>query len=144
MDHDRDGVTILTPDQDDMGRTTHYTEDAAIAICERHAAGQSLVEICQVEGMPARATLYRWLKERPDFSMLLELARDEFADKITREIVDIADKTAKVEDVPLSRLRMDARKTRMQWLLAKFFARRADAEVPPPPMTVTIHLDPEE
>jgi transposase-like protein len=134
-------LTILGPDQDDMGRPSLYSEDRALAICERHASGDSIKDICESEGMPPRPTLYRWLREHPEFAALLECARDELADKISKEIVTIADETTEVEKVPISRLRIDARKTRMQLLLLKSFVRRSEHAEALAPRTVTITLD---
>lgn len=45
------------------------------AICARVASGESQMAICAEEGMPSRATLWRWVKEMPRFAAEFQRAR---------------------------------------------------------------------
>lgn len=73
------------------GRPTTYTEETALAICERIADGESLRTICDDPDMPARSTVFKWLGEHKAFSDQYAHARDAQADAIFDDILDIAD-----------------------------------------------------
>jgi len=50
------------------GRPTSYNTEIAHAICEEMAhTDHSLRRICDAEGMPDPATVYRWLEAHEDF-----------------------------------------------------------------------------
>lgn len=73
------------------GRPTDYNEEKAAEICERLASGESLRSICLDEDMPVRSTVFRWLSHHDEFSIQYTRAREEQADAIFDEILDIAD-----------------------------------------------------
>jgi hypothetical protein len=114
----------------EMGRPTDYTHDVSIDICARIAEGMPLTKICKLDGMPHVATVYRWLADEryKDFRDRYMYAREDQADTLADEIVEIADDTDNdytetvdgilkynAENVNRSRLRVDARK----WVAAK-------------------------
>ncbi len=74
-----------------IGRPTSYTEEIALAICERIADGESLRAICDDPEMPARSTIFKWLSENKAFSDQYARAREEQADALFDEILSIAD-----------------------------------------------------
>lgn len=112
-----------------IGRPTDYTEELADHICERLCDGESLRAICSGEGMPNRATVFRWLAAHETFRDQYARAREEQAETMADEIVGISDETEVTtkhegEEIRLSldatavarnRLRVDARK----WVAAK-------------------------
>lgn len=113
-----------------MARPSDFTQEKADAICARLVEGESLRSICRDEAMPALSTVFKWLREAPGFSDQYARAKEEQADTLADEIVDIADEaetavkdmgdghTAVVFDstaVARNRLRVDARK----WVAAK-------------------------
>jgi hypothetical protein len=89
-----------------------YSDDLAARICEHVADGLSLKEACELPGMPARRTAYKWLGEHDNFVRMYARAREERADLIADEIVSIADSEP---DPNKARVRIDARK----WWAAK-------------------------
>lgn len=95
-----------------MGRPGLYTDALAEQICRMISEGKSLTEVCELEHMPARFTLYRWMREHADFNDAYTRAREERADLLAEEVLTIADETT---DANLGRLRVDARK----WAAAK-------------------------
>lgn len=76
-----------------MGAVSTFSQEVADKICERIAEGETLSEICRAEGMPARRTVYDWLKENEDFAKAMDIARDLGADAIAEEALSIADTT---------------------------------------------------
>jgi len=76
----------LTP-----GRPSSFTQELADTICERIADGESLRTICINEDMPNKATVFRWLAAKPEFSDQYARAREIQADTIFDEMIDIAD-----------------------------------------------------
>lgn len=74
-----------------MGRPSDFTQEIADIICERIADGESLRSICSDDEMPARSTVFRWLARVDGFSDQYMCARDEQAETLFDEIIDIAD-----------------------------------------------------
>jgi len=76
-----------------------YTTHIADFICIRLSEGESLQEIVKTEGMPNRATVYRWLLEQPLFCDKYIRAREEQADTLADEIIGIADESPETVEV---------------------------------------------
>jgi hypothetical protein len=111
-----------------MPRKTDYTQDLADKICEKISAGESLRSICKDEAMPRMATIFRWLANNKSFSDQYARAREEQAETLADEIVQIADdglndtyldengnRRTDQDVIARSRLRVEARK----WVAAK-------------------------
>lgn len=96
------------------GRPSDFTQEIADAICERLAEGESLRKICLGDDMPNKATVFRWLGLHQSFSDQYARAREEQAETLADEIVEIADGN-KDSDPQRDRLRVDARK----WVASK-------------------------
>ena len=119
-----------------MSGVTTYTDEAALVIYERIANGESLKAICEDENMPARSTVFKWLAENKTFSDMYVRAREEQADAIFDEILEIADDgrndwmerrgeedagwVTNGENIQRARLRIDARK----WMAGKLRPRK--------------------
>lgn len=74
-----------------MGRHSTYDPETAAKICERVAEGEPLRQICREKGMPPWRTVYRWLEDNKDFAARFARARDDGADAIAEDILDIID-----------------------------------------------------
>lgn len=118
-----------------MARPTDYNQEIADKICEAISEGMSLRELCRADDMPAKATVFRWLTLHQEFSDQYARAREEQAEAMADEIVNIVDTAANplmVDGIPLmkdgkpvmyadaaaiahARLKMDARK----WVASK-------------------------
>ena len=59
------------------GRTSTFTMEAAMAVCERLAAGEALSAICRDRAMPSLKAVYTWLKRFPVFEAMYLVAREE-------------------------------------------------------------------
>jgi hypothetical protein len=110
------------------GRPSDFSEKLADLICERIADGASLRSICAADGMPNKATVFRWLAAHKGFADQYGRAREEQAETLADEIVQIADdgsndtyldRTGKervnTDVISRSKLRVDARK----WVASK-------------------------
>ncbi|MGN6768489.1 MAG: terminase small subunit protein [Rhizobiaceae bacterium] len=73
------------------GRPTIFTQELADLICERLSEGESLRTICIDEGMPDKATVFRWLAKHYDFATIYARAREVQAEVLADELVEIAD-----------------------------------------------------
>ncbi len=122
-----------------MGRQATYSEDVAVLVLERMAAGETLRGICRDDGMPAASTVRYWVvTDQPvGFAERYARAREAQAEAWSDEIVEISDDTAKDTHVTVyeggvertspntewlgrSKLRVDSRK----WLMAKLHPGR--------------------
>jgi len=114
------------------GRPTTYTQEIADRICEELSLGYSIRTVCKPDGMPAISTFFKWLREHEEFSKQYARAKQESADAMAEDILDIADdgtndwmerqgkngetfEVVNTEVLQRSRLRVDTRK----WLMAK-------------------------
>lgn len=116
-----------------MGRPSEYTDDIGADICARLAGGEPLTKICRDEEMPNPATVYRWLIAHSTFSEMYTRAREDQADTLADEIMEIADdgqndtyrnengvELTNQDVIARSRLRVEARK----WIAAKLKPRK--------------------
>lgn len=74
-----------------VGRPTSYSREMAIRICEMIADGNPLRRITKMEGFPVASTVYLWLLQHEEFSDMYTRAREDQADALADEIVEIAD-----------------------------------------------------
>lgn len=116
----------------DVGRPSDYSLDLATAICSKLADGESLKSVCSADGMPDKSTIYRWLAVNSQFRDLYARAKEDCADTLADEIIEISDDgrndwmernhgeddpgwVANGEHIQRSRLRVEARK----WIASK-------------------------
>lgn len=74
-----------------MGRPTKYTPAVAARICSQLAQGKSMRTVCKDSKLPSMQTVFTWLRDKPDFLEQYEKAKDESADVLVEEILEIAD-----------------------------------------------------
>lgn len=116
-----------------IGRPSGYTQELADRICELLACGQSMRTVCKDEQLPSMQTVFSWLRKFPEFLEQYTRAKQEAADALVEEMIDICDDGTndwmevfdkdgecigyKVngEHVQRSRLRVETRK----WIAAK-------------------------
>jgi hypothetical protein len=85
-----------TPAKNPVGAPTTYNEHIATVICIRIAEGESLNRILKEQGMPAQSAVYEWLLRHPEFAEMYTRAREEQADTLADEIIDIADEQPEI------------------------------------------------
>jgi hypothetical protein len=100
-----------------IGRPSEYTPEMAATICARLAEGEPLTRMCKEPDMPNVVTVYRWMAKHEEFCKLYARAREDQADTMADQIIDIADETGDPHD---KRVRVDARK----WIAAKLKPKR--------------------
>ena len=108
-----------------MARPSIYTKELADNICAQLAEGISLRTVCKSEAIPSAATVFNWLRTRPEFLEQYARAKEESADAMSEEILDLADASLKLSQnvdpkasgavVQASRLQVDTRK----WIMSK-------------------------
>ena len=105
-----------------LGRPSSYDEETGLEICTRIAAGESLAKICQDREMPAMSTVYKWMRENVQFADAYRIAREDQADLLAEQLIEIA----KTEpDVQRARLMCDMRK----WIASKLRPKRYGEKV---------------
>ncbi len=110
------------------GRPSDYTQETALALCERMSMGESLTKICQSEGMPAKQTVLRWLARYEEFRTQYAKARELSQDAMAEEYFEILDEepprkpdgSIDAAAVTWAKNRADARK----WYLSKIAPKR--------------------
>lgn len=109
-------------------RPSEYTQDLADKLCHELALGKSMRTVCKPDEMPDMSTVFRWLRSNEEFCKQYVRAKEESADAMSEDALDIADNSEhdfiKVgkgkpkynrEAVERSKLRVDTRK----WLMSK-------------------------
>jgi hypothetical protein len=105
-----------------MGRPSSYTQEKGTKIAALIAMGWSAKKICAEDDMPSLQTFFNWLRIEPDFLDLYTRAKEEQADALIEEMLDIADDAngdSKVKS-QRDRLRIETRK----WLASKLKPKR--------------------
>ncbi len=131
------------------GRPTTYSKEITTKLCGMLSDGQSLRTACKAEDMPALSTIFLWLRDHPEFSEQYALAKEECADALVEDMLDIADNQVSqpvlVDGVPLkingevvkavdgpsvnhARLRVDTRKWAASKLKPKKYGERITQE----------------
>jgi hypothetical protein len=127
-----------------FGRPTIYSQELADKICAELALGKSLRSVCKSDDTPEISTVFRWLREKEDFSKQYAKAKEESADALLEETMDIADDGSNDwmqsndpenagykqngEAIQRSRLRVDVRKWAMSKLKPKKYGERVHTE----------------
>lgn len=112
-----------------MARPVEWTPEnkteAQNYICQQVALGRSLVSICKEPDTPAYSTVMEWRAEDEVFAERYARAREDQADFLAEEIIDIADMAT---DANLSRLQIDARKWKAGKLKPKVYGERLNLD----------------
>lgn len=124
------------------GRPSEYTQEIADKICALLAEGISLRTVCKGEEMPDLSTIFRWMRVHPEFNNQYAKAKEESADAMLEETMDIADNGSNDwmatndpenpgfkfngESFQRSRLRVDTRKWAMSKLKPKKYGDKID------------------
>ena|ERR1035437_1203728 len=126
-----------------VGRPSKFTPELADNICNLLSDGWSLRRVCELEIMPEKITVLRWLRDDEVFRTQYTRAKQESADSLTDEILDIADdarndwmkddynkgKTPGYqlngEHIQRSKLRIDSR----IWLASKLKPKKYGAQI---------------
>lgn len=105
------------------GRPTEYTEELADEICRRIMEGESLKHITDGDDMPARSSVHLWLANNGVFSDKYARAKENQADTLADELIDLADNAT---DVNKARLQIDTRKWAASKLKPKKYGDKLD------------------
>lgn len=144
-----------------VGRPTKYTQILADKICERLAMGESMRTVCKEEDIPSMQTVFSWLRTNDKFLEQYARAKQESADAMAEEILDIADdgtndyttiefdngyekEVINHEVLARSRLRVDTRKWLMSKMKPKKYGDKVDVttngkDMPTPIINVQRH-----
>lgn len=118
------------------GRPTTYTPELAARLCAQLAAGKSIRTACKAADMPSIATVYNWMNSNPEFLEQYARAKQDAADAMAEDIMDIADDSTNdymeytygdqtvtrlnQENIQRSKLRIETRR----WLMSKYKPKR--------------------
>lgn len=94
-----------------------YSKDICDRICSELADGKSLRSICANDDMPSRISVFRWLREYPDFAEQYASARKDMADALADDLQAIANDTSL--DHNHKRLQLDT----LKWIASKLKPR---------------------
>lgn len=107
------------------GRPTLFSQELADLMCHQLAQGISLRTVCKADDMPAISSVFNWFRTQPKFLEQYARAKEESADALAEEIIDISDESLKVIKkgaekksgayAQAQRLRVDTRK----WIMSK-------------------------
>lgn len=112
------------------GNPSTYTEEKANAICELIATtSKSMKKICEEVGV-SYGTHLRWVSEREDYREKYARAKEDQADFLADELLEIADENSRDAKTPQAiqrdRLRIDTRKFIAAKLKPKKYGERLD------------------
>lgn len=125
------------------GRPTKYSQALADKICDRLSDGVSLRTVCRDKDMPDKSQVFKWLRTKEYFRDQYARAKQESADAMADDILDIADdgrndwmeaerkdgSTYMVVDhehIQRSKLRVETRKFLMAKMKPKVYGEKLD------------------
>lgn len=123
-----------------MSRPQLYTEDIGAELCAAIAAGKSLRTVCATDPMPSMPTVFKWLRTNPEFFERYAIAREQRAEAIFEESLEIADDSSgdwvdvdgvqkfSQEHVNRARLRVDTRKWFLSKMMPKVYGEKTAVE----------------
>ena len=137
------------------GRPSKYSQELADRICAELAQGYSLRTVCAGDDMPSVKTIFNWFRTYPEFLQQYTRAKEESADAMADEVLDIADNAENDwmvvnrkdgseawqlngEHVQRSRLRIETRKWLMAKMKPKKYGEKLDVESGGQPLTFIV------
>lgn len=129
-----------------VGAPEIYTKELADKVCSELALGKSLRTVTKDKNMPSMATVFRWFTSHPEFRTQYDVAKQESADAMGEEIIEISDdgtndwmedgyekgKTPgwhlNGENIQRSKLRVDTRKFLMAKMKPKKYGDKLEVE----------------
>jgi hypothetical protein len=122
---------------------TAYDPGLALRVCEEIAEGKFLSDVLKMDGLPCRATWYRWCMLYPDLKTMYETARAISAEGFEEDLLARAKEMLHGGIVGLTALRLDEIKTAMTQL--RWSAARRDpskfAERPAVQLAIPIQIN---
>lgn len=103
-----------------------FSQEIADTICREIAEGRSLRAICAADGMPDKASVFRWLDAHETFRDQYARAREQQAEHYAEELIEIVDSE---NDPARARVRMDARKWAASKLAPKKYGDKVEQTV---------------
>lgn len=111
-----------------VGRPSSYTQEVADELCFELSQGKSLRTVCKREDMPSGPTVFKWMRDFPDFLKQYARSKEEACDAMAEDIQDIADTAMDVivgdrsdnARVSAVKMKVDAR----IWLASKLKAKK--------------------
>lgn len=140
-----DKKQVVTADKKPVGRPSTYTPELTDKICSLLAEGKSVRYIADLEDMPASSTIFEWLRKIPEFTEQYEKAKEESADALVAEMLDIASEMPMIYEanaegemvatkldsagIARNRLRVDVIKWQASKLKPKKYSEKSSVEV---------------
>ncbi len=101
------------------GRPTDYTEELGDLICEGVSMKTPLARLCdENDCLPNPRTVYRWLRTHKEFCHNYTRAKEDQADYLVEECLDISDREGL--EAADKRIMVDTRK----WIASRFNAKK--------------------
>lgn len=97
-----------------IGRPTMYSDELAVRICTLiSTTTASMARICDQEGMPDPVTIIRWRHNNEAFRKMYTQAKEDQADLMADEIIEISDNTQIGEKIKYSPLGVEVTRADM-------------------------------
>lgn len=121
---------------------SEHTQETRDIICDRLSGGESLTSICKDDGMPAKVTVFKWIRNDAEFANQYARAREAQAEHYLDEIIQISDdsvldteinpesgnEVTNHDVIQRAKLRVDTRKWAMSKLAPKKYGDRIQNE----------------
>lgn len=107
------------------GRPSEYTKEIGEEFCSRLSKGKSMRTVCKDDDMPSAATIFKWMRDNPEFLKQYEQAKVNSADahlETIEELGDLAIEEAKTVDPKSSNAVVSAYKLKadnLKWYMSK-------------------------
>jgi hypothetical protein len=110
------------------GRPSVYSEKIAEAIVDGLMDGLSMVKVCELDGMPNRRTVLRWMEKDEAFAARCARARELQADLMDDKINDLIESCTK-ETAEADRIKLSGMQWRAEKLMPKKYGSKQENTV---------------
>ena len=110
------------------GRPSIYSQELADKIFELMVEGHDMQAICEMEGMPSRATVLRWQTSRPEFDAQCARAREALADFELYRLKQLAE-SCDENNVNATRVKLNHFQWRLMKIAPRLYGDRTRTEV---------------
>lgn len=116
------------PEPGKAGRPSTYSQDIVDRICELMVEGNDMQTICDMPGMPSRATVWRWQNKYPEFEAQCARAREALADFELAKLKKLADACTE-KNVNATRVKLNHYQWRVMKIAPRVYGDRAQVEL---------------
>lgn len=104
-----DGETLVQKRKKNIpGKYEKWSARLAQRVCDYITEGKTIADIGKMRSMPAKATIYYWRRNYPEFKKASDQARLDRAEYFADKVIEVADNLTSKSKAPVAKVKIDA------------------------------------